>query len=79
MDDPTSWICWVEQLFNFQQIKKAEKLLLTAYHLEGESQMWYQLFQDNEEVVTWESLKDALHIQYGPTVMNLLIFKKYYP
>jgi hypothetical protein len=41
IDDPTSWICRVEQFFDFQRIKEEDKLPMAAYHLEGESQMWY--------------------------------------
>jgi hypothetical protein len=70
IDDPTSWICRVEQFFNFQRIKEEDKLPMAAYHLEGESQMWYQLFQDSEAVVTWNSLKVALHTRYGPTAFE---------
>ena len=43
---------------------------MVAYHLEGESQMWYQLFQDSEEMVTWKSLKAALYTRYGPTTFE---------
>jgi hypothetical protein len=70
IDDPTSWICWAEQFFNFQRIKEEDKLPMAAYHLERESQMWYQLFQDSEAVVTWNSLKAALHTRYGPTAFE---------
>jgi len=38
-EDLTSWICRVEQYFDFKQIKEREKLSLAAYHLAGESQM----------------------------------------
>ena len=40
-DDPTTWICRVDQYFDFKQIEEGEKLPLVAYHLDGESQMWY--------------------------------------
>jgi hypothetical protein len=43
---------------------------MATYHLEEEAQMWYQLFQDSDETITWESLKAALHIRYGPTVFE---------
>jgi hypothetical protein len=36
-DDPTTWICRVEQYFDFKQIEEGEKLPLMAYHLDGES------------------------------------------
>lgn len=35
----------VELFFEYQQIEEVEKLHLAAYHLEGEVQMWYQLFK----------------------------------
>ena len=44
VDDPTSWICRVEQFFEFQRTKEGDKLPMVAYHLEEEAQMWYQLF-----------------------------------
>jgi hypothetical protein len=70
VDDPTSWICRVEQFFEFQQTEEEDKLPMAAYHLEEEAQMRYQLFRDSEEIVTWESLKVALHIRYSPTVFE---------
>ena len=69
-DDPTSWIFIVKQFFEFQQTEEGDKLPMAAYLLEGEAQMWYQLFQDSEETITWESLKVALHICYGPTIFE---------
>lgn len=67
MDDPTSWICWVEQFFDFRQTEEDFKLPMDSHHLEGESQMWYQFFKESKEVVAWESLKTAFHICYRPT------------
>jgi ElaB/YqjD/DUF883 family membrane-anchored ribosome-binding protein len=67
-DDSTSWICRVEQFFEFQRTENHEKILMVAYHLEGEAQMWYQLICEGEKILTWEFLKVALHIRYGPTV-----------
>ncbi|XP_062153129.1 uncharacterized protein LOC133861362 [Alnus glutinosa] len=67
-EDLTSWICRVEQFFEFQRTENHEKILMAAYHLEGEAHMWYQLIRESEEILMWESLKVALHICYGPTV-----------
>jgi hypothetical protein len=33
--DPTSWICRVNQYFEFQNTKEENKVMLTTYHLEG--------------------------------------------
>jgi hypothetical protein len=62
VDDPTSWICRVKQFFEFKHTKEGDKLPMAAYHLKEEAQMWYQLFQDSEETITWESLKTTLVI-----------------
>ncbi len=43
---------------------------MVAYHLEGEAQIWYQLIRESEEVLTWDSLKIALNIRYGPIVFE---------
>jgi hypothetical protein len=69
-EDPTSWICRVEQFFDYQQTEDEEKLPLAAYHLEGAAQMWYQLFKEDEESPSWENLKTELYNRYGPTRME---------
>jgi hypothetical protein len=40
-EDPTSWICWVDQYFEFQNTEEENKVMLTAYHLEGKAQLWH--------------------------------------
>jgi hypothetical protein len=52
-EDPTSWVCRVEQFFDFQGTQEDDKLQLAAYHLEGEAQLWYQLFKESEVEPTW--------------------------
>jgi hypothetical protein len=66
-EDPTSWVCRAEQFFEFQNTAEEDKVMLAAYHLEGEVQLWYQLFKETEEGASWEQLKDGLHVRYGPT------------
>ena len=44
---------------------------LAAYHLEGEAQLWYQLLKEEEEHITWEILKEGLHVRYGPMKTSL--------
>lgn len=66
-EDPTSWVCRAEQFFEFKDTAEEEKLALAAYHLEGEAQLWYQLFKESEDQMTWEAMKEGLLVQYGPT------------
>jgi len=63
MDRKIPLVGYGEQFFNFQNTSEEEKLALTAYHLEGEAQLWYRLFKENKEEQTWEAMKDDLHIQ----------------
>jgi hypothetical protein len=65
-EDPTSWVCRAEQFFDFQNTAEEDKVVLAAYHLEGEAQLWYQLFKETEGA-SWENLQKGLHIRYGPT------------
>jgi hypothetical protein len=66
-EDPTSWICRVDQYFEFQNTEEENKVMLIAYHLEGEAQLWYQIFKEDVVNVSWEELKDALHVRFGLT------------
>lgn len=50
-----------------QGTSEDDKLPLAAYHLEGEAQLWYQLFKESEDEPTWELMKNSLHVRYGPT------------
>ena len=65
-EDPMSWICRVEQFFEFQKIAEEEKVPLATYHLEGEAQLWYQILKEEGEVA-WLTLKEGLNSRYGPT------------
>ncbi|KAA8525706.1 hypothetical protein F0562_007561 [Nyssa sinensis] len=47
-DDPTSWICRVEQFFKFQQIEPEKKVSLAAYHLEVQSNILDTLHVDHQ-------------------------------
>nr|DAD18170.1 TPA_asm: hypothetical protein HUJ06_019633 [Nelumbo nucifera] len=40
-EDPTLWICRVEQFFEFQGTSLEEQVKLAAYHLEKDAQLWY--------------------------------------
>ena len=67
MEDPTGWICRIEQFFQFQKIVEEEKLPMAGYHLDGDVQLWYQRFKGRREGVNWELFKYELHLCYGPS------------
>lgn len=50
-EDKASWICCVEQFFEFQQsIPKEQASRATC---EGEAQLWYQLEKEDGQLITW--------------------------
>ncbi|KAA8539211.1 hypothetical protein F0562_025903 [Nyssa sinensis] len=71
-EDPMSWICRVEQFFKFQHTSVDEQVPLAIYHLEGEAQMWYQLFKKEEGLMTWGMLKEGCWLEeiVGTEVSN---------
>jgi hypothetical protein len=54
-------------VFEFQDTAEEDMVVLAAYHLEGEAQLWYQLFKEIEEGASWEQLKEGLHVRHGLT------------
>ncbi|KAJ0007428.1 hypothetical protein Pint_29563 [Pistacia integerrima] len=73
MDDPTRWICRVEQFFEFQGTEEAEKLPMAGYHLDGDVQLWYQCFKNRREGINWEVFKYELHLRYGPSTYQIFL------
>ncbi|KAK0596167.1 hypothetical protein LWI29_013330 [Acer saccharum] len=66
-EDPTSWICRVEQFFEFHRSAEDERVPLAFFNLEGDAQLWFQLMKEETPVATWEVFKQGLHNRYGPT------------
>lgn len=66
-EDPTSWLCRVGQFFDFHNTQEVDHVTLASFHLEGEAQMWYQLFKEDQTEVHWEAFKEGLLARYGPT------------
>ncbi|KAL4189149.1 hypothetical protein AMTRI_Chr08g164060 [Amborella trichopoda] len=66
-EDTTSWTCRVEEFFQFHQISEEEHVALVSFHLEGDAQLWYQLFKQEGGEMTWQMFYDGLHARYGPT------------
>lgn len=70
IDDPITWIDWVEQFFEFHKTLGSEKVALAAYHLEGGLQLWFQSIRKTQVWITWEGFKQALNDLYRPTLLD---------
>ncbi|XP_043694404.1 uncharacterized protein LOC122645127 [Telopea speciosissima] len=66
-EDTTSWTCRAEQFFNFHQTPEEERVALASFHLEGDAQMWFQVFKQDQRMLDWRTFCDGLHSRFGPT------------
>ncbi|KAF5446347.1 hypothetical protein F2P56_031982 [Juglans regia] len=69
-ENPSAWIFKASQYFEYHQTNPAQKLLLAAYHMEGEALVWYQEALDTDQFVSWETLMRAMLIRFGPTAYD---------
>ena len=70
-DDPTVWLDRVMQYFDYQGTRGERKVVLAAFHLDGEANQWWQwlkkVYHEENKVVTWEKFKKELLVRFGPT------------
>ena len=70
-DDPTEWFNRVTRYFKYQETTKEQKVVLAAYHLEGEANQWLQwmrkAYQEECRLFMWETFVDELWVRFGPT------------
>uniref|UniRef100_A0A5B6ZWP3 Retrotransposon gag domain-containing protein n=1 Tax=Davidia involucrata TaxID=16924 RepID=A0A5B6ZWP3_DAVIN len=38
-----------------------------AYYSEDEARLWYQLLKEEGRAITWQLLKEGLHVRFDPT------------
>jgi hypothetical protein len=57
----------LNSITSFNRLKIKNKVTLATYHLEGEALLWDQIFKEHTENISWESLKEALHVRFEPT------------
>lgn len=50
---------------------------LAVDHLDQEAQLWYQLLKEEEEEVSWVSLREGLHAHHSPTLFLTISMENY--
>lgn len=50
---------------------------LAVDHLDQEAQLWYQLLKEEEEEVSWVSLREGLHACHSPTLFLKISMENY--
>lgn len=69
-NNPTEWVNWVEQFFEYQGTLATQKVLLASFHLEGEVNQWWQwlhqAYKEDDRWVIWEIFVEELWACFGP-------------
>lgn len=59
-----------EQFFHNQQTIKADKIGLATFHMLGEDHMYHMKLEQEEQRLTWDSLKTLFLAHFGPPLRN---------
>lgn len=61
----------MEQFFDYQATADEQKVQLASFHLEGETNQWWQwlrrTYQEEGKLVTWTRFVEELWARFGPT------------
>lgn len=65
--DPLGWIFKMNQLFQYQNTPKEERITVASLYLDGAALSWYQWMFTNGLISSWQSFLDALESRFAPT------------
>lgn len=54
--------------FKLHKIKDHLQVELASFHLEGDAEIWFDMLQEQQEVLSWKKLKEAMNLQFEPSV-----------
>ncbi|KAI9194751.1 hypothetical protein LWI28_008909 [Acer negundo] len=60
------WLSRAEKYFSLHEIVEFDKVSLASFYLEGDSQLWFQMLEQEQLYVTWEDFKNGLQTRFGP-------------
>jgi len=64
-DDPETWCCWAEQFFEFYETPDAQRLSISAFHMDGKALVWFQELKASNTVSSWLDFIEAIQIRFG--------------
>ncbi|KAF5446449.1 hypothetical protein F2P56_032077, partial [Juglans regia] len=68
--DPAGWVFKADHYFEFHQTHPSQKLLMAAYHMQGEALIWYKGAWDSGQFNSWETFTRILQLRFGPTTYD---------
>lgn len=63
--DPIVLLYHSEQYFKLYKTLEKNKVPMVAYHLDDEAQLWYQLFNKENLIITWNDFEDEILSTYS--------------
>ena len=59
--DFISWFSRCEKYFELHHVRENLKVKLANFHLEGDSQIWFDMLMENMDHIVWEDLKGTMN------------------
>lgn len=69
-DDPHGWIIRVERYFRINGVREREKLDAVVIAMEGRALNWFQWWEEQAAMRTWEEFKVAVKRRFCPALLN---------
>jgi hypothetical protein len=64
-DDPETWCCRAEQFFDFYETPDAQRLSISAFHMDSKALVWFQELKASNTVSSWLDFVEAIQIRFG--------------
>lgn len=65
--EPTSWIYWASQFFQYQKTAKEQEVILAFFHLEREVMHWQWWYKKTQTELTRSMLQKAICVHFEST------------
>ena len=56
-DNPSGWIYWANQFFNYHQTNPHHRILLASFHMDGKALVWFQDIEAAGGLSSWEGFE----------------------
>lgn len=68
--DPGDWLSQVEQIFEFHKVDIDDRVIVAALNLKDHARVWFKIFHDIVDQLSWKQFRRALISRFGPNDYN---------
>lgn len=66
-EDPSDWLSQIERAaFQIPYIEVEDRVIIAALNLKNHAQIWFKIFSDGVESISWRQFTRALMSRFGP-------------